>query len=41
MGANERQSIELTCKFCIKPLFGSVYIKEAKCDNDEIVQIDF
>ena len=40
MGTDEREPIKRTWRFCIKPKSGSVYLKEAKRDNDKIIQID-
>ena len=37
---DEKQPIEFSRRFCIKPASGSVYFKKEKHDNDEIVQID-
>lgn len=40
MGGDEKIAIEFTQRFCIKPTSGSVYLKKAKFDNDEIMQIN-
>lgn len=34
---DERQSIELIWRFCIKLVFSSIYLKEVEYDNDEIM----
>ena len=36
--ADKKQPIEFTRTFHIKPVFGSIYFKETKRDNDEIVK---
>ena len=41
IGEDQDQAFELTWRFCIKPISGSVYLKEVEHDNDTIVQIDF
>ena len=38
--ANEAEPIKFTWRFCIKLIFGSVYLKKAKRDNDKIMQIN-
>lgn len=40
IGTDKRQLIKLTKRFCIKLISGPIYPKEAKRDNDEIVQMD-
>lgn len=40
IGGDEGQTIVFTCRFCIKPVLGSIYLKEAICNNNEIVQIN-
>lgn len=41
LGGDERQTIEFTRRFLIKPGSGPVSLDEAKRDNDEILEIDF
>ena len=38
--ADKKQPIAFTRKFCIKPIFGFVYFKKAKRDNDKIMEIN-
>lgn len=40
MGGDEGQIVEFTQGFLIKPASGLIFLNEAKCENDEIVQID-
>ncbi len=38
---DKRQPIEFIWRFCIKLASSSVYFKEAKCHNNEIMKINF
>lgn len=37
MRGDEKQSVELTQRFFIKPKSGLISLNEAKCDKDKIV----
>ena len=41
VGADKKKPIKYTYKFCIKHIFGSVYLKKGKYDNDQIMQSNF
>ena len=41
IGIDERKLIKLTKRFSMKLIFGSVYLKKTKRENDKIMQINF
>lgn len=40
LGRDEKQLVELTQKFFIKPISSPIFFDKAKYDNNEIVQIN-
>ena len=40
MKADEREPIKVISRFCIKPIFSSIYFQERKHNNDNTMQIN-